>query len=105
MTMAIPGDGANALALLHAEARERVGELARASMRIAIGVAMDRSFDRAGDDLGVPMAAIRMADERGDHERPLHHQSLHGSLLADVCCTAADALRRHARLSMARRRG
>ena len=49
--------------------RQRVGELARAAMRVAVGVAVDAAFDHARHDLGVAVVALRVPDQRRDQQR------------------------------------
>ena len=64
VAVAVPGERSDALARDDAQALERARELPRPAVRIAVGVAVDRSFDRPRHDLGVAMAAVRVADER-----------------------------------------
>jgi hypothetical protein len=39
-------------------------------------------FDRPGDDLGIAMVAVGVADQVADEKRPIHHEAVHDSLLA-----------------------
>ena len=78
----VPGERADALAGRDAEAPEGARKPARPGMGVAVRVAVDRSFDRARHDLGVAMAAIRVADERRDQQGAVHHQTEHGRGLA-----------------------
>ena len=50
MAIAVPRQRADAIARLHTQTRQRAGETARADMRGAIGVAVDRSFDGTRHD-------------------------------------------------------
>ena len=61
---AVPGERADAVGRSHPEGAQRVGKLARAPVRVPVGVAVDAAFDQARDDLGVPMIALGMTDQR-----------------------------------------
>jgi hypothetical protein len=75
--VAVPGERGNAIAVDDALPGQRARELARSRMRVAIRVAMNRAFDGARDDLGIAVKAIRVADQRRDHQRHVHHQTVH----------------------------
>ena len=79
VAIAVPRERADAIARLHAQARQCAGEAARADVGGAIGVTVDRAFDGARHDLGVAVVAIRVADQRRDHQRLIHHQAEHDS--------------------------
>ena len=60
VAIAVPRERADAIARLHAKAREGSGEAARTAVSGAIRVAVDRAFDGARHDLGVAVVAIRV---------------------------------------------
>ena len=91
MPVAVPRHGADAIARVDAERGERVGDPLRARLGVTIGVAVNRSFDRARHDLGVAVIQRRVIDDRRDQQRPVHHQSQHAILL----CVLSE--RRHGR--------
>jgi hypothetical protein len=80
MPVAVPRQRAHTVAVADAAPPQGVGELACARVGIAVRVAVDRALDRPRDDLGVAMTAVGVADDRGDHQGPAHHQALHGFL-------------------------
>ncbi len=80
MAEAVPGERADAIRLFDAEPDQRVGEPPGARMRVAIGVTVDRPFDRAGDDFGAAVEAVGEGDERRNEERLVLHQPVHGDL-------------------------
>jgi hypothetical protein len=47
-------------------------------MRITIRVAMDLAGCQAGDDFGIAVICIRVAQQRRNQERHLHHVAVHG---------------------------
>jgi hypothetical protein len=57
---------------------QRLGDLLGALLRGAIAVAMDRSLDRAGDDLDVREVAGGEVDHLRDQQRTVLHQAEHG---------------------------
>ncbi len=79
----VPGERADALAGHDAEAAEGAREPARPGVGVAVRVAVNGSFDRARHDFGVAVAAVRVADERRDQQRAVHHQTEHGRGLAN----------------------
>ena len=66
MPVVVPSQRCDAVALQDAAAAQRIGELARAARRIPVSMTMDLAPDRARDDLGLGMKAIRVfsSDER-----------------------------------------
>ena len=96
MTVAVPGQCANALGLAHAQRRQRLGQLPGALVRRAIGAAVDRAaavlvgpLDRARHNFGVAVMPIRVRDERRNQQRHIHHQTLqHAPLrfLLEILC-------------------
>jgi hypothetical protein len=81
VAVAVPRERRDAVAGLRAQARERVGELARALVRVTVGIAMDVALDAARDDLGVPVVPVGVADQRGNEQWRFHHQTVHDVLL------------------------
>ena len=79
MAAVIPGEGGDALAGFHAQARERIGELLGAAVEVPIGAALDRLVRPARDDLGGGEVLARAIEEVHQRERILHHQSVHGA--------------------------
>jgi hypothetical protein len=81
VTMGIPGHGGHDLAF--AEAQTRAGGAGKApgpAVEIAIGIAVDRSFNRAGDDLSFAMPSTGMVENGVNQQRPVLHQSVHRTL-------------------------
>jgi hypothetical protein len=68
---------ANPVAGLHAQALEGVRQLLDARIGVAPGVAVDRSLDRAGDDLGVAVVEGGVLDELRNQKRAILHESEH----------------------------
>ena len=79
MAEAVPGQRADAIRRPHPERAERVGELARAPVCVPVGVAVDAALDHARDDLGVPVVALGVTDQRRDLQGHVHHQAVHGT--------------------------
>lgn len=78
--MGIPGQRADAVALLHAEPLERQRHALDARMGVRVGIAMNVAFDLARDDLRFAVIVGGILDQAADQERHIHHQSLHGLL-------------------------
>jgi hypothetical protein len=76
---AVPGERRDTVVPGHAEPLERIGELARAGMRLPVGVAVHAALDGLGDDLGRGVVAVRVADQVADEQRLVHHQAVHDS--------------------------
>ena len=64
VTVAIPGERSDPGSGRDAQPRQCAGEPARARVRVAIRIAMDRTFDGARHDLGVAVIAVRVPDQR-----------------------------------------
>ncbi|MEY9158946.1 hypothetical protein ABIG04_007256 [Bradyrhizobium japonicum] len=91
MAVRIPGQGADAVAFLHAEPLQSQRHALDAWMGVGVGVAMDVALDLACDDLGFAVIVRGILDQAADQERHVHHQSLHGLLriatsLRGICC-------------------
>src|SRR5215470_15396454 len=99
MAIPVPGERRHALARSHAKTLERAGELARTAMGVAVGIAMDRPLDRAGDDLLVAVVTIRVPDQRRDQKLGVHHQAVHRHPpgLSYMCIAASTPARDRAR--------
>src|SRR5262245_51419210 len=56
---------------------------------------MDRTFHTARDDLALGMVDVRMVEHARDHERPVLHQSFHGShlMFSDFTLTRRGSVR------------
>jgi hypothetical protein len=77
VTVAVPGEGRDAVAGRYAEAPECACEPSRAVVRVAVGIAVKGTFDAARDDLRVAVKAVRVTDQRRNHQRHLHHRAIH----------------------------
>ena len=77
MPIAVPRQRADPVARLHPQPPQRARQPAGARVRVAIRIAVNRPLDRPRDDLGVAVAAVRVPDQRRDHQRHVHHQSAH----------------------------
>jgi len=77
VAMVVPGDRRHPVAEPDTETHQRLRELLGARLGIGIGKAMERAFRRARDDLGIGVIARRVADQRLDQQRPIHHQPTH----------------------------
>jgi hypothetical protein len=77
--MGVPGERRDAIAQPDLELPQGLCQLARASMGIAVGLAMDRTFDRPGHDLRVGVISAGVLDQRRDQQRRFHHQTLHSA--------------------------
>jgi hypothetical protein len=84
MAMGVPGQRADAVLGLDAERLQHTRQLARAAVRIAIGIAVGAPDRQAGNDLGIAVVLRGVLQQRGNHQRPVHHQALHVSVLLSV---------------------
>ena len=64
VAITIPGERSDPVSGNDAQPRQGAGEPARASMRVAVRIAVDRPFDGARHDLGVAVIAVRVPDQR-----------------------------------------
>ena len=78
MAVAVPGQGADAVARLDAEGEQGFGHLLRPGSGIAIGVAVDIALDPPRHDLGVAVVQGGVLDELLDQQRAVLHQAEHG---------------------------
>ena len=78
MAVGVPGNGADPVAELDAQALQRLGQLLGAPGGVLVAVAMDRALDRARDDLDIGVVARREIDHLGDQQRAVLHQAKHG---------------------------
>jgi len=63
VAVAVPGNGAHAVAGLHAEHPQRLGHAPRTGREIAIGVAMDVALDAARHHLLVTVVTLGMRQQ------------------------------------------
>ena len=78
----VPGEGADAVAVLQAELVAQGGrETARARRELGIGVAMPALVGKARDDLPVAEELLAAPQDRGHVELVIHDQAVHLSLL------------------------
>src|SRR5450432_1350120 len=77
MAVAVPGDRADTVAVGYPECAKRVCELCGTRFGIAIGVAVDRAFDGARNDLDIAVEPGRVLDDRAEHQWGIHHQAAH----------------------------
>ncbi|MHC2407966.1 hypothetical protein ACVJGC_000557 [Bradyrhizobium diazoefficiens] len=101
MAVGIPGQRADAVALLHAETLQGQRHALDAWESVRIGVAMDVALDLARDDLRLAVIVGGVLDQAADQERHVHHQSLHHFLriamsLHGACDLRARLPERHA---------
>jgi hypothetical protein len=80
VAVGVPRDRRDGVALADLERRERLRQLLRSPARLAPGVAVNRSLDGARDDLDAAEDERGVLEERGDQERPVHHQPAHLTL-------------------------
>ena len=76
MAVSVPGERGDAIARADSERSERVGQLPRATMQLAVGRAVKIALDAARDDLDRTVMPIRVLDQRRDVQRHRHHQTL-----------------------------
>jgi len=80
VTIAVPGERADAVARLDAELHQRLRDLLGAQPGIAVGVAVDIALDPARHDFRVAMVEGGVLDELLDQERSVLHQAEHGGI-------------------------
>ena len=73
----VPRDRRDRVAFPQRQGLERLRELLRPAARVGPRVAADRAFDAARDDLDRAEDRGRVLEQRGDQERPVHHQPAH----------------------------
>jgi hypothetical protein len=67
---AVPGERADAVVHPHAQRLQRLGELARARVRVAEGVPMDRAvLDGLGDYFRIAVVPVRVLDQATHEQR------------------------------------
>src|SRR5579862_6828463 len=77
MAISVPGQGADPVARLDAEAQQRPRELFCPGFGIGVGVAMDRAFYGPRHHLGIGVIERGVRDDLRDQQRPLRHQPEH----------------------------
>ena len=75
--VAVPGDRRDADAFNDPQRAQRVREPRRPRLGVPIGVAVNRPFDRARDDLAAAIEARRVFEDRTDVQGDVHHQAAH----------------------------
>ncbi len=74
----VPGQGSQAIAALHAQRRQRLGQPLDPRPGIAVGVAMQAAVDGARHDLRRAMRGGGMFDDARYQQRRFHDQAAHG---------------------------
>jgi hypothetical protein len=69
----IPSKRRNPVALLDTPASQRIGQLARATRGVLVGVTMDRTFDGPRHNLGTAVKPIGMLQKRRQQQRLILH--------------------------------
>ena len=77
----VPGQGGDPGAARQIPGRHGIGQAARAPEGIAIGVAMARVIAGYRDNLAIAVHLLCVAHDRGDSQRDIHHQTVHGNSL------------------------
>ena len=75
--MMVPGKRGDAIAGLDAQSLEHVHQPVNAAVELAVIAAMQAAVAIAADDLFVGEELGGPAQDAGDQERPVHHQSVH----------------------------
>ncbi|MCY1355492.1 hypothetical protein D9M69_419130 [compost metagenome] len=78
VTIAVPGQRTDPVGGLDTQAGQRAGHLARATVAVPEGVAMDIALHPAGHDLRIAVMALGVLYERGNQQLLVHHQAMHG---------------------------
>jgi len=82
MPIAVPGQRADPIALIDAEASDRRSQLPRPACQFAPAVAMKAvvalcAFNASRHDLGVAMTRFRVSEQAADQQRLFHHLAFH----------------------------
>ena len=72
----VPGERADALARLDAEAPERLRQLFRADLRLGITVTVNPALDGARDDFRIGVKPRRVRNQRRDQQGLVHHETV-----------------------------
>lgn len=80
MAITIPRQGANSITGLNTELGQGIRGFLRTQVRVGIGVAVQGTFVRAGNDLGIAMIALGMFQQGRDDQRQRHHLTVHSVL-------------------------
>jgi hypothetical protein len=85
VAVAIPGQGGHAVAEAQLQRIQRVGDLARATSNVLVGVAVQIALDAAGNHLALAVVAFGKLDERRNEQRMVLHQTQHGNNSLNEC--------------------
>ena len=77
MPVAVPGQGADAVARLDAQRRERLRHLLRPHPGISVGIAVEAAFQGPRYDFSVAVIEGGVLDELLDQQRPILHEAEH----------------------------
>jgi len=91
MTMRVPADGPDPIAGLRAERDEPMSQLLGAAIDFGVIGPMNVLLDGPSDDLALGMILSRIADQRRDQQRHLHHQPTHQTHGSDSLSRPAPA--------------
>src|SRR5262245_1067108 len=75
MPIAVPGQGGNAVTLLHPKREQGIREPADALTRLGIAIAVQAALQGLGNDFNVGEHLGGVVDHARNQERPIHHQS------------------------------
>ena len=82
MPVIIPGQRSNAIALVKPPSLHGIGELARAPKAIPIGISVTGVVPGYRYDLLMAVHALSVPHDRGNRERNIHHQTVHGGVVS-----------------------
>ena len=77
MSVAVPRQRSDAIALLDTTRRQRIGHAARSLRKLSISRAMSIAFHAARDDFLLTVMAFSVGEQRRYQQWLLHHQSVH----------------------------
>jgi len=77
VTVAVPGQGANAVTKLQLKRFERIGHPAGALAQLAKGLAVNVTLDTPGHDFLIAMVAFSVNQQVGNQQRLLLHACFH----------------------------
>jgi hypothetical protein len=77
----VPAERCNAIAEFDAVTLEPLRDFQRACANVPVIGAVDRTLDRARDDLAIAMDGRAMIDHAAAQQRPVLHQTTHRKIL------------------------
>jgi len=86
VAIAVPGQGADAVARRDAEINQRFGHLLGPQPGVAISVAMDVALDPSRHDFRVAVVQRGVLDQLLDQERAVLHEAEHGGVSPSPIC-------------------